>query len=87
MKLWVNSPFGLRPLLTQTPFGLEELLLNIISLFCGFYHLISRQSQSDKLSNRCNQLQEKLNMAISTLQQALAGINSQVAETVEKVID
>ena len=26
-------------------------------------------------------------MAISTLQQALAGINSQVAETVEKVID
>ena len=44
-----------------------------------------RQSQSDKLSSRCNQLQEKLNMAISTLQQALGGINSQVSETVDKV--
>lgn len=47
--------------------------------------LIYRQSQSDKLSNRCNQLQEKLNMAISTLQQALAGVNSQVSESVQKV--
>lgn len=46
---------------------------------------IYRQSQSEKLSTRCNQLQEKLNMAISTLQQALGGINSQVSESVAKV--
>ena len=46
---------------------------------------ICRQSQSEKLSTRCNQLQEKLNMAISTLQQALGGINSQVSESVAKV--
>ncbi|XP_029212972.2 coiled-coil domain-containing protein 154-like isoform X5 [Acropora millepora] len=46
--------------------------------------ITSRQSQNDKLSNRCNQLQEKLNMAIGTLQQALGGVNSQVSENVEK---
>lgn len=46
---------------------------------------IYRQSQSEKLSTRCNQLQEKLNMAISTLQQALGGINSQVSDSVAKV--
>lgn len=46
--------------------------------------ITSRQSQNEKLSTRCNQLQEKLNMAISTLQQALGGINSQVSESVAK---
>ncbi|XP_068762308.1 coiled-coil domain-containing protein 154-like isoform X3 [Montipora capricornis] len=46
--------------------------------------ITSRQSQNDKLSNRCNQLQEKLNMAISTLQQVLGGVNSQVSESVDK---
>ncbi|KAJ7362135.1 hypothetical protein OS493_013226 [Desmophyllum pertusum] len=46
--------------------------------------ITSRQSQSDKLSTRCNQLQEKLNMAISTLQQAVGGINSQVSDSVAK---
>ncbi|XP_078356147.1 uncharacterized protein LOC144640957, partial [Oculina patagonica] len=46
--------------------------------------ITSRQSQSDKLSTRCNQLQEKLNMAISTLQQALGGINLQVSDSVAK---
>lgn len=60
--------------------------------YCFVYVLIGmtffsiyRQSQSEKLSTRCNQLQEKLNMAISTLQQALGGINSQVSESVAKV--
>jgi len=46
--------------------------------------ITSRQSQNDKLSSRCNQLQEKLNMAISTLQQALGGVNSQVTDSIEK---
>ena len=47
--------------------------------------LIYRQSQSEKLSIRCNQLQDKLNMAISTLQQAVGGVNSQVSDSVSKV--
>lgn len=46
--------------------------------------ITSRQSQSEKLSTRCNQLQDKLNMAISTLQQALGGVNSQVSDSVAK---
>ena len=44
-----------------------------------------RQAQNEKVSNRCNQLQEKLNVAITTLQQAVGGINSQVAEDLKKV--
>ena len=50
-----------------------------------FLSLIYRQSQSEKLSIRCNQLQDKLNMAISTLQQAVGGVNSQVSDSVSKV--
>nr|XP_058955714.1 golgin subfamily A member 6-like protein 24 isoform X5 [Pocillopora verrucosa] len=46
--------------------------------------ITSRQSQSEKLSIRCNQLQDKLNMAISTLQQAVGGVNSQVSDSVSK---
>ncbi|XP_032221549.2 coiled-coil domain-containing protein 154 isoform X4 [Nematostella vectensis] len=47
--------------------------------------ITSRQSQHDKLSSRFKDMQDKLNLAISTLQQAVAGINTHVEEEVKKV--
>ncbi|XP_031567107.1 coiled-coil domain-containing protein 154-like isoform X6 [Actinia tenebrosa] len=46
--------------------------------------ITSRQSQHEKLASKLTQMQEKLDLAISTLQQAVGGINTRLDEDVKK---
>jgi chaperonin cofactor prefoldin len=50
---------------------------------CDLFY--NRQSQHEKLSTKLNEMKEKLDLAISTLQQAVGGINTHVDNDMKKV--
>jgi hypothetical protein len=47
--------------------------------------IISRQTQNEQTLDKCNELHEKLAVAVATLQQAISGVTSQTQEAVEQV--
>ena len=48
--------------------------------------IIARQTQNEKTLDKCNELQEKLAIAVATLQQAISGVTSQTQEAIDQVI-
>ena len=47
--------------------------------------IVARQTQNEETLDRCNELQEKLSVAVATLQQAISGVTSHTQEAVEQV--
>ena len=47
--------------------------------------IIARQTQNEQTLEKCNELQEKLSVAVATLQQAISGVTSHTQDAVEQV--
>ena len=48
--------------------------------------IVARQTQNEETVNECKELQDKLTVVVTTLQQAIAGLTTQTQDAVEKVI-
>ena len=48
--------------------------------------IMARQTQNEQTLEKCGELQEKLSVAVATLQQAISGVTSHTQEAVEQVM-
>lgn len=47
--------------------------------------IVARQTQNEQTLEKCSELQEKLAVAVATLQKAISGVTSQTNEAIEEV--
>lgn len=49
--------------------------------------IVARQTQNEQTLDKCNELHEKLSVAVATLQQAISSVTSHTEEAVEQVMN